>query len=180
MSEFYLCHVALVGARISAFQELGFSTRNDLAMRRVIPNHCEEPLCLLPPPHSRALLVEYFPVWVHNIISDPEFPQRHKLEMPLRRFEGELKDSKDNEVMSAVLSAGFNNRTLNPDKLPESMPLRQRCAIVAHIDAWQEPYLCLENSVLDILMSDLDELDGWIKFARDPGDSLIEDYSQSA
>ena len=180
MSEFYLCHVALVGARISAFQELGFSTRNDLAMRRVIPNYCEEPLCLLPPQESRALLASYFPVWIHNIISDREFPQRQKLEMPLRRFEGELKDSKNNEVMAAVLSAGFNNRTLNPDKLPESMPLRQRCAIVAHIDAWQEAYLALENDVLDILMADLNQLDGWIKFARDPGHSLIEDYSQSA
>jgi hypothetical protein len=180
MSEFYLCQIALVGARMSAFQELGFSTRNDLAMRRVIPNYCEKPLCLLPPQESRALLARYFPVWVHNIISDPEFPQRHKLEMPLRRFEGELKDSKDNEVMAAVLSAGFNNKTLNPDKLPQSMPLRQRCAIVAHIDAWQEAYLSLESDVLDTLMSDLDQLDIWIKFAKDPGNDLIGNYSQSA
>lgn len=180
MSEFYLCHVALVGARISAFQELGFSTRNDLAMRRVVPNNCEEPLSQRPAHEARALLVGGFPLWVHNIISDSDFPQRHKLEMPLRRFEGELKDSKNNEVMAAVLSAGFNNRTLNPDKLPESMPLRQRCAIVAHIDAWQEAYLRLENDVLDILMANLEQLDSWIKFARDPAHSLIGDYSQSA
>ena len=180
MSEFYLCHVALVGARMSTFAEFGYSTRNELSLRRVVPENYANAVSQLAAKDAEALLIKYFPLWIHNIISDPEFPQRHKLEMPLRRFEGELNDSKNNEVMAAVLSAGFKNNTLNPDKLPDSMPLRQRCAIVAHIDAWQEAYLCLEKDVVNILMETLPELDSWIELAQSPGHELIGMYSESA
>ena len=180
MSEFYLCHVALVGARMSTFADFGYNTRNELSLRRVVPDNYASPLSQLPAQEARVLLVGHFPLWIHNIITDPDFPQRHKLEMPLRRFEGELNDSKNNEVMAAVLSAGFKNRTLNPDKLPDSMPLRQRCAIVAHIDAWREAYLCLESDVVDLMMAKLPELDNWIKLARSPGNDLIGMYSESA
>jgi len=180
MSEFYLCHVALVGARISAFQEYGFTTRNDLSLCRVAPNTGSVPLEQLPRHEARKMLVQQFPIWIHNIITDPDFPLRNKLEMPLRRFEGELKDSKDNDVVSAVLSAGFKNRTLNPAELPDSMPLRQRCAMLVHIDAWQEAYLCLENDVVEIMMTGLAEIDNWIKFARNPEQEVIEYYGKSA
>jgi len=165
---------------MSTFAEFGYSTRNELSLRRVVPEIYTNPLSQLAAKDAEALLVKHFPLWVHNIISDPEFPQRRKLEMPLRRFEGELNDSKNNEVMAAVLSAGFKSKTLNPDKLPDSMPLRQRCAIVAHIDAWQEAYLCLEKDVVNILMTKLAELDNWIKLARSPGHEFIGMYSESA
>jgi len=180
MSEFYLCHIALVGARMSAFQDYGFTTRNDLSLCRVAPNTGPTSLDEMPRHKARSLLVQQFPIWIHNIITDPDFPLRRKLEMPLRRFEGELKDSKDNEVISAVLSAGFKNHTLNPTELPDSMPLRQRCAMVVHIDAWQEAYLCLENDVVDIMMSRLSEIDNWIKFASCPEQEVIEYYGKSA
>ncbi len=180
MSEFYLCHIALVGARMSAFQEYGFTTRNELSLCRVAPNTGSALLDDLPRQQARRLLVEQFPIWVHNIISDPDFPLRNKLAMPLRRFEGELKDSKDNEVISAVLSAGFKNHTLNPADLPEFMPLRQRCAMLVHIDAWQEAYLCLENDVVDIMMTRLSEIDNWTQLARNPEQGMIEYYEKSA
>lgn len=180
MSEFYLCHIALVGARMSAFQEYGFTTRNELSLCRVVPNTGASSLQELPRQEARKQLVLQFPVWIHNIISDPDFPLRNKLEMPLRRFEGELKDSKDNEVISAVLSAGFKNRTLNPSELPDSMPLRQRCAMVVHIDAWQEAYMCLENDVVDIMMTRLADIDNWITLAGNPAQEAIEYYVKSA
>lgn len=180
MSEYYLCHVALVGARMSAFQDYGFTNRNDLSLCRVAPNTGSLSLNDMPSHEARKLLVQQLPIWIHNIITDPEFPMRHKLEMPLRRFEGELKDSKDNEVISAVLSAGFKNHALNPTELPDSMPLRQRCAMVVHIDAWQEAYLCLENDLVDIMMSRLSEIDNWINFARNPEQDVIEYYGKSA
>ena len=79
MSEFQLTHIALVGARMTAFHAYGFYTRNELS---------------------------------------------------LRRFEGELRDSRDDEVISAVLSNGFRNQTFDPLNLPNNMPMRQRCAVV--------------------------------------------------
>ena len=180
MSEFYLCHIALVGARISTFQEYGYNTRNDLSLCRVVPDTGDEPLAQLPPEQVREMLKEQFPIWIHNIISDPEFPQRHKLEMPLRRFEGELKDSKENETISAVLSAGFKSETLDPTNLPSSMPLRQRCAMVAHIDAWQDAYSCLEHDVVEIMMAQPAQIDNWMKFAGGPDQEIIEYLGKSA
>ena len=162
MSEFYLCHIALVGARMAEFQKYGFTTRNDLSLRRVVPSMNCSSLEELPPEEAREILAKQLPVWIHNIISDPDFPQRDRLEMPLRRFEGELKDSKDNEVISAVLSAGFKNQTLDPANLPDAMPLRQRCAMVAHIDPWQQAYQVLEDDLVEIMMEQLLELDSWI------------------
>jgi hypothetical protein len=101
---------------MAEFQRYGFRTRNDLSLCRVVPSMNDGSLEELPPTEARDLLAEQLPIWIHNIISDPDFPQRKRLEMPLRRFEGELKDSKDNEVISAVLSAGFKNQTLAPTK----------------------------------------------------------------
>jgi len=174
MSEFYLCHIALVGARISTFQEYGYKTRNDLSLCRVVPNTGSELLAQLPAAQVRKIFAEQFPIWVHNIISDPDFPLRRKLEMPLRRFEGELKDSKENETISAVLSAGFKSQTLDPSNLPGSMPLRQRCAMVAHIDAWQDAYSCLEQDIIEIMMTQLEQIDNWMMHARKADQEIIE------
>ena len=180
MSEFYLCHIALVGARMAEFQKFGFRTRNDLSLCRVVPSMNDSSLEELPPSEARDILAEQLPIWVHNIISDPDFPQRNRLEMPLRRFEGELKDSKGNEVISAVLSAGFKNQTLDPANLPDAMPLRQRCAMVAHIDAWQEAYQALENDLVEIMMEQLLELDSWIVVASNPDQDAIMYIERSA
>lgn len=180
MPEFYLCHIALVGARMAEFQKYGFTTRNDLSLRRIVPNLNCSSLEELPTEEARRILAKQLPIWVHNIISDPNFPQRDRLEMPLRRFEGELKDSKDNEVISAVLSAGFKNQTLDPAKLPDAMPLRQRCAMVAHIDAWQDAYQALENDLVEIMMEQLLELDSWIVIASSPDQDTIAQVERSA
>jgi hypothetical protein len=165
---------------MAEFQKYGFTTRNDLSLCRVVPSMNCSSLEELPPTESRAMLAEQLPIWIHNIISDPGFPQRDRLEMPLRRFEGELKDSKDNEVISAVLSAGFKNQTLNPTKLPDAMPLRQRCAMVAHIDAWREAYQALENDLIEIMMEQLLELDSWIVVASSPDQDAIMYSERSA
>ena len=178
MSEFYLCHIALVGARMTAFHPYGFSIRNDLSMRRVVPT-LESALESLDDAAARKLFANEFPVWIHNIITDPAFPLRQKLALPLRRFEGELGDSKENDVVSAVLSAGFKNEALDPLDLPDSMPLRQRCAMVAHIEQWQEAYLALEKDVVDVFMSDLPAMSRWIDMASRCENSTI-DYSESA
>jgi len=165
---------------MAVFEEYGYSTRNDLSLCRVAPHVGNTPLGQLDATQVREMFTRQFPIWVHNIISDPDFPQRSKLEMPLRRFEGELKDSKDNEVISAVLSAGFKNQTLDPTDLPSSMPLRQRCAMVVHIDAWQEAYLCLEKDIIDIMMRHLPELDSWMKLAGKADQDIIEYLEKSA
>lgn len=179
MSEFYLCHIALVGARMSAFQEYGFNTRNDLSMCRVAPRLPEGALEQMDRGKARKLLAGQLPLWVHNIIVDPEFPLRQELAMPLRRFEGELNDSKDNEVIAAVLTAGFKSRTLDPTALPASMPMRQRCTMVVHSGAWQEAYSRLETDMVDIMMANLAEITQWVDYAGRPGHQIIE-YSESA
>ena len=179
MSEFHLSHVALVGARMSSFQEYGFRTRNDLLMHKVAPKDASRSLEQLPQEEIRKVLVSQFPLWIHNIIVDPEFPRRQELIMPLRRFEGELTDSRNNMVIAAVLSAGFKNRTLDPMDLPDSMLLRERCALVSHSGIWQEAFLQLENDVVDILAAHPKEIAKWIKYAAHPGHELVE-YNESA
>ena len=63
MSEFYLCHIALVGARMSAFQDYGFTTRNDLSLRRVAPNTGSTTLNEMPHHKARSLLIQQLPIW---------------------------------------------------------------------------------------------------------------------
>lgn len=174
MNEFQLTHVALVGARISAFHPYGFHARNELTMRRITPDTKGESLQAMPEGALRGLLKSELPVWVHNILTDPEFPRRETLLMPLRRFEGELQDDKDNEVVSAVLSAGFRDQTLDPLELPESMPMRQRCTMVMQVSQWQEAYRQLEHDVIDILVTCPADLDTWLASAREPGHALVE------
>ncbi len=179
MSEFHLSHIALVGARMSTFQEYGYSTRNDLLMHKVVPGEAPATMESLPIEEVRKKLINQFPLWVHNIIVDPEFPQRDRLLMPLRRFEGELADSRNNMVISAVLSAGFKNRTLDPLDLPESMLLRERCALVSQSGIWQEAFFRLENDILDIMVEHLPEIAKWIQYAAQSGHELVE-YNESA
>ena len=174
MSEFHLSHIALVGARIASFNEYGISNRNDLKMRRIAPDGEETDIAGLDRNERRKALADQLPVWIHNIITDPEFPKRKKLLMPLRRFEGELRDKKDDEVVSAVMSAGFKNQTFNPLDLPKTMPMRRRCSMVAHIAVWQEAYQKLEEDLVSIMSDEAPALSQWCQDARRPGHAIIE------
>ena len=86
--------------------------------------------------------------------------------MHLRRFEGELRDNRDNEVIAMVLNAGFRNRQLDPMALPQSMPLRQRCSMLMHVEPWREAYRELETAVVNILASEAEQLDTWLATAE--------------
>jgi hypothetical protein len=166
MREFQLTHVALVGARMEAFRTQGYRDRNELAMRVVIPPGADT-LLALPAGEIPVAFRSQLPIWVHNIISDPSFPRRDTLLMPLRRFEGELQDSRHDEVVASVLSAGFRNQTLDPLNLPPVMPLRQRCAIVMQIGTWQEAYRSLERDLVRILSGCAEDIVRWCGLYQD-------------
>lgn len=174
MSEFQLTHTALVGARMAEFHRLGFNTRSELTMRRVAPHEDTGTLGQLEPGELRDALRNQLPLWIHNIITDPDFPQRHKLVMPLRRFEGELLDNRSDEVISSVLSHGFRSSPFNPLALPDNMNTRDRCAILAHIQVWQDAFLRLEEEVLGILGQLAESLDRWSDYARHPDNTIVE------
>ena len=162
MTAFQLTHVALVGARPESFLPLGFHARSELVMQRVVPDLGGRTLQSLPAAEARQLLSAQLPIWVHNAISAPGFPLRDQLQMALRRFEGELRDSRDNEVIASVLSAGFRDRQLDPLALPESMPLRQRCSLLMQIDVWQDAYRRLEEDFVEALLAGAPLLDQWL------------------
>ncbi len=166
MSQLQMSHVALVGARMDAFREQGFTLRSELAMRRIVPDAVKD--ALVEPGQLSLLdaLARTLPFWVHNAITDPALTQRAQLLMSLRRFEGELHDNRNNEVVAAVLSAGFRNRSLDPLHLPNSMPLRQRCALLMHIDPWKDAYLRLETEFVEALCEDVEALEDWVATAR--------------
>lgn len=157
-----MTHVALVGARIDDFLPLGFKTRTELSMHRVFPETGATTLAELPADRLQALLASQLPLWIHNVVTDHDFPQRARLAMALRRFEGEMRDNRDDEVVAAVLSAGFRNRQLNPMELPDSMPMRQRCSMLMQIDTWQEAYKSLESELTSILAECAGEVDQWM------------------
>lgn len=158
-----MTHVALVGARINSFRAFGFSSRSELVRCRIIPPGPEWPLSSLPRPRQQQVFREQFPLWVHNIIADPGFPRRALLAGPLRRFEGELRDSRGNEVVAAVLTAGFRDRDFNPLSLPDNMPLRQRCQLLTQLGVWQAAYRALERDLVDMLCDASDDIDEWLE-----------------
>ena len=166
MTEFQLTHIALIGARMATFKTYGFDERNQLALRVVIPEDCEQ-LATLSGSALCTSLKNQLPLWVHNIISDPQFPQREKLLMPLRRFEGELHDNRSDEVISSVLSAGFKNLPMDPLNLPTVMPLRQRCALVIQIGVWQDAYRKLEQDLLELLEQYAQDIARWCTLYQD-------------
>lgn len=179
MPEFHLVHIALVGARMPAFKDYGFHDRNQLAMLRIAPQTDGQPLDRTPADQLHATLQAQLPLWIHNIIVDPDFPGRSELLMPLRRFEGELYDSKNDEVVAAVLSAGFKNQTLDPLNLPGAMPLRERCTIVMQVAVWQEAYQQLEEDVLEILSNHLEEITRWLDLFGDCRYDSIEERQRA-
>jgi hypothetical protein len=162
MSEFQMTHVALVGARIGVFASMGFRCRSEMTMRRALPTGNNSYYAMMDMQQRRTRLQDELPIWVHNCITDPAFPVRHQLLMHLRRFEGELRDNRDNAVIAAVLSAGFRNRELNPLELPDSMPMRQRCSLLMNLEPWQEAYRDLETAMVKILASEAKTLDTWL------------------
>ncbi|MEP0201088.1 MAG: hypothetical protein ABJ084_12055 [Halioglobus sp.] len=176
MKDLQLTQIALVGARITDFNDFGYTDRNAMAMRRVAPEL--EPTVEQADVSDEAMKVSRLrnrlPVWVHNIINDPEFPSREELLMPLRRFEGELHDSRNNEVVSAVLSHGFKNESFDPLNLPHTMPLSQRCAMVVHIDVWESAFRRLEADLYKIMARNYDHIVSWCKYAQQDDHASIE------
>jgi hypothetical protein len=164
MKELQLTHVALLGARMDLFQRYGVRTRGELPRCCIVPRE-SGPLADLYPEERYARIAALLPVWVHNIVTDPEFPQRERLMMALRRFEGELRDHRDDEVVSAVLSAGFRDQTLDPLDLPDALPMRERCELLMQIDIWLSAYRELENDLVGTLCEAAPELDSWMASA---------------
>lgn len=162
MSEFQMTHVALVGARMNTFKPFGYNTRSELAMCRVLPDMGTTSLGDMPRPLLESLFAEQLPCWVHNIITDKGFPMREGMLMALRRFEGEMRDNSKDEVVAAVLSAGFRNRYLDPLNLPDSMPLRQRCGLVMQSSVWHEAYQHLESELSSRLATCAGEVEDWL------------------
>jgi hypothetical protein len=151
---------------MDAFKVHGYRLRSELAMRRLVPDAVKD---ALEEPAQLSLchaLAQTLPFWVHNAITDPGIPEREPLLMSLRRFEGELRDNRDNEVVAAVLSAGFRNRNLDPFHLPDNMPLRQRCALLMHINPWKEAYQRVESEFCKALCEDVEALESWVATAR--------------
>ena len=177
MPELQLSHIALVGARISCFSDHGITNRNELKMRRIPPLEADPALNELPESERRAIVAAQLPLWVHNIITDPEFPKRRMLLMALRRFEGELKDKKDDEVISAVMSAGFKSQTFDPLDLPSTLPMRKRCSIIAQIGVWKEAYLRLEDEISRVIVNEASAVTAWCELAKKPGHTLVEEFS---
>ena len=167
MHGFQLTHVALVGARPESFASLGYRTRSEMAMQRVVPDLGGRSLHSMPVTEARPLLRKQLPVWVHNAIAAPGFPLRERLQMALRRFEGEMHDCRDNEVIAAVLSAGFRDQQLDPLNLPESMPMRQRCSLVMQLAIWQEAYKLLEEEFVEALLDGAPLIDQWLAIPHD-------------
>ena len=171
MTDLQLTQIALVGARIADFNDFGYANRNAMAMRRVAPelehNAIDEDA-------KRSCFKSGLPVWVHNIINDPEFPSREQLLMPLRRFEGELNDARNNEVVSTVLSHGFKNESFDPLNLPDTLSLSERCAMVVHIDIWESAFRRLENDLTEIMASQYSRIANWCEYARQEGHASIE------
>ena len=166
MSEFQMTHVALVGARMQSFLPLGFRSRSELTMHRALPSPGPVLLQHMDQKELRSLFAQQLPIWVHNVITDPGFPGRDRMLMHLRRFEGELRDNRDNEVIAEVLTSGFRNRQLNPLDLPESMPLRQRCSILMSVEPWQESYRQLETELVKVLTDEAEAIDIWLATAQ--------------
>ena len=166
MSEFQMTHVALVGARIQTFLPLGFRSRSELTMHRALPEPGAVLLQHMDQGEVRALFAQQLPIWVHNIITDHAFPGRDRMLMHLRRFEGELRDNRDNEVIAEVLNSGFRNRQLNPLDLPQSMPLRQRCSMLMNVEPWKDSYRHLETSLVKVLTEEVEAIDLWLATAQ--------------
>lgn len=158
---------------MGSFAALGIHTRNELAMRRICPTG-EPVYAEMEAAELRRSLRAELPLWVHNIITDEGFPRREQLMMPLRRFEGELLDRKHDDVVSMVLSHGFRNQSFDPRHLPADMGIKERCAIVAHIQPWNDAYEAMENDLLGILCSSAAQLDSWVALARQPEFSVVD------
>ncbi len=173
MSEFQMTHVALVGARIQSFQPLGFNSRSELTMRRALPEPGAVLMQHMDQAELRAQFARQLPIWVHNVITDHGFPGRQRMLMHLRRFEGELRDNRDNEVVAEVLNAGFRNRQLDPLHLPASMPLRQRCSMLMNVETWQESYRLLEQALVDVLSEEVEAIDTWLATAEPEIDHAV-------
>ncbi|MEP5567832.1 MAG: hypothetical protein ABJN62_08365 [Halioglobus sp.] len=173
MSEFQMAHVALVGARINAFAPLGISSRTELTMSLALPPVESGHFLYSDTGALKERLIAYLPFWVHNCIYDPGFPARQRLAMHLRKFEGELRDNRSNEVIATVLSYGFRDRQMDPMALPETMPLRQRCSMLMHLGPWQEAYRELELQFMTILTSEAEQLELWLAKARSELDHAI-------
>ena len=173
MSEFQMTHVCLVGARINAFAPLGFRSRSDLTMHRAVPAVEPVPYRQMDTRSRKLALAAALPLWVHNCITDEKFPARAHLLMHMRRFEGELRDNRDNEVVATVLSAGFRNQQLDPLDLPESMPLRQRCSMLMHVEPWKQAYRDLEQAMVNILASEAEQLDVWLATSQSEIDRCV-------
>ena len=161
LSDYALTHRALVCTRMDMFRELG--DVNTLSSNGPVLPKLNIDLETASDAQVQRVLEFLFPVFLHNIIRDRNFPGRSRLEIALQQMEQTIQENAKNAMVQELLTCGLKGEVCDPSGLPQNIDAKRKVALFLAREEWDTLYKTFSMKVVKSLLKNKKELAGWIR-----------------
>jgi hypothetical protein len=160
-SDYALTHRALVCTRMDMFREL--DNVNILSSSGPLVPRLDLDLETASEQQAQRVIEFLFPVFLHNIIRDRNFPLRNKLEIALEQMEQTIQENAQNAMIQELLICGLRGDVCDPSGLPDNIDAKRAVALFLAREEWDTMYKTFSLKVVKSLVRDRKEVAGWIR-----------------
>lgn len=159
-TEFPLTHRALVCSRMDLFKQL--ENVYALSTHGAIPPRDVRSLDQASELEAKAILESMFPVFLHNLIRDPEFPCREQLNSALEQMELNIRENAANPLVQELLTCGLKGEVFNAGGLPEKVDAKRAVSLFLARTEWDTLYRTFSLRVIKTLARERQQVQRWI------------------
>ncbi len=160
-SSYPLTHRALVCTRMDMFRDLG--SVNALSSSGPVLPRVSLNLETASDNQAQRVIEFLFPVFLQNIIRDPEFPGRARLEKALVQMEQTIQENAQNAMAQELLTCGLKGEVCDPAGLPADIDAKRAVALFLAREEWDTLYRTFALRVVKALVKARKEVAVWIR-----------------
>lgn len=158
LSDYALTHRALVCTRMDMFRDL--ASVNVLSGSGPLVPHLDIDLETASEQQAQRIIEFLFPVFLHNIIRDRNFPLRNKLEIALQQMEQTIQENAQNAMIQELLTCGLRGDVCDPAGLPDNIDAKRAVALFLAREEWDTMYKTFSLKVIKSLVRGRKEVAG--------------------
>ncbi len=159
-ASYPLTHRALVCSRMDMFPDL--ENVNVLATSGPILPKVTMDLHEASDAQAKRVMEFLFPVFLHNLIRDEDFPMRQKLQGALEQMEQTIQENAKNAMVQELLTCGLKGDVCDPGGLPKNVDAKRAVVLYLAREEWDTLYKTFYMRVLKTLVKGRNEVADWI------------------
>lgn len=166
-SNYPLTHRVLVCTRMDMFQELG--DVNTLSTHGPILPRLNIDLETASDKQAERVVKFLFPVLLHNLIRDKDFPLRDRLSGALEQMEQNIQENAQNAMVQELLTCGLQGKVCDAAGLPEDVDAKRAVALYLARQEWDTLYRTFHMRVTKGMIKNRALIAEWIRTQQAQG-----------